>query len=292
MKSVKLIATDMDGTLLDNEKKIPEENIEMIQRAQKAGIIVCAATGRDYSEAAAPIQAAGLVLPIIGTNGAEVYLSNGVLLNETTLEESLFHSVHEVLNTHGMYFELYTNLGAYTVDKEKGLSIVKEVLTSKEFNYTKDQAMHLAERRFKEGAVKVTDSYTSLIQQENVRILKLLGFSYAADIRDRVRRELADLPLDISASAVENLEITHEKATKGAALVKLADHFNIKMSDTLAIGDNENDLSMLKEAGFSAAMENASYIVKQAAGNITTSNLDAGVARMIQKVLSVEKKSL
>lgn len=292
MESVKLIATDMDGTLLNNEKKVSDENIQMIQRAQEAGVIVCAATGRDYAEASAPLRAAGLDLPIIGTNGAEIYLPGGRLFSETVLEESLFYAVFEVLERFDMYFEMYTNHGAFTTNKSRGLEIVKEVLVAHGSSYTIDQAMYLAQRRFDEGAVQLTDSYAALAQQQNVRILKLLGFSANADVRDKVRQELSDLPLEISASAVENVEITHESATKGTALVKLAGYFGINMKDTLAIGDNENDLSMLRKAGYSAAMDNAVAAVKDTAGSITSSNIEHGVARMIEKVLIAEKKSL
>ncbi|SDN39121.1 Cof-type HAD-IIB family hydrolase [Alkalicoccus daliensis] len=291
MNSVKLIATDMDGTLLNSRREISEENIQMIKAAQRAGIIVCAATGRDYAEASHPLKKAGLSLPIIGTNGAEVYLEDGELLAEKGIEETLFRTITEELENQNVYYEVYTNKGAFTVNKQQGLNLVIDVLTGKGSQYTLEEAHYLAEQRFEEGAIKVIDSFQALLE-ERTRILKILAFSAELTVRNKVRYELADLPLIITSSAMENLEINYEKATKGRGLRTLADHYNIDIAYTLAIGDNENDLSMFQEAAFSAAMENAVESVKEAAGSLTSSNNESGVAKVIEKVLVPEKKSL
>lgn len=108
---MKLIAIDMDGTLVNNNTTINEENVEAIKKAQKAGIHVVVATGRSFEEAVNPIEEAGLNLPIIAINGAQFRNKEGEIKNSITLSKETYYKVDELLNHYSMYYELYTNKG-------------------------------------------------------------------------------------------------------------------------------------------------------------------------------------
>lgn len=108
---------------------------------------------------------------------------------------------------------------------------------------------------------------------------------FLADLSDKesLREELSSVEgLAISSSMYNNLEINAEAATKGNALLWLADHLGIPREETMAFGDGENDISMLKAAGTGVAMGNASDHVKAAADEVTLTNEQDGVAAAIQ----------
>ncbi|WP_147804850.1 Cof-type HAD-IIB family hydrolase [Alkalicoccus halolimnae] len=292
MDNIKMIATDMDGTLLNNDRKVSPRNIELLNEAAESGIKICAATGRDFREASAPLKEASLFLPVIGANGAEIRFADGSLFDEKTLDNSLFSLITDPLKREQVYYEVYTNLGAFTTNKEEGLKLVLDVLASTGSKMPKEEALALAEKRFEEGNVQLTRNYETLLAEEKTKLLKILAFSASEKIRRRIRSELAELPVDISSSAMENLEITHHEATKGRGVQSLAGHYGIKLSEVMVIGDNENDLSMMDAAGYAVAMANAAESVKQRADIITGTNYESGVAQAVERVLEARKASL
>lgn len=281
---MKLIATDMDGTLLNDERKISKENAEAIKAAQQDGIHVVVATGRDFKEASMPLKEAGLTCPILCVNGAEERSANGELIHAVSLAKNEALTILDILTAADVYFEVYTNRGAFTDDYEKGLEIVIDVLQSAGSDDSYEKMREIAKHRFESGAVQLTEDYTKLI--DSTAVYKFLAFS-----RDETKRQAAKDDLEkkdvfsVSASASDNLEITHWQAQKGIALRRLAERLGINSDNVMAIGDNLNDVSMLKYAGTAVAMENGEAEVKQLADFVTASNEDNGVAKAINKWL-------
>jgi Cof subfamily protein (haloacid dehalogenase superfamily) len=284
-KEIKMIASDMDGTLLNNERKVTGRNAEILKQAQAQGIKVIAATGRDYKEASHPLREAGLSMPVIGANGAEFRSESGGLIDEKVISEELYTKISHILDKEQAYFEIYTNFGAYTRNREEALKLVLDVLHAVDSEMSKEEALGLAEQRFAEGGVRLAPSYNAIIEAADTRLLKVLAFSASENARLQVRSALQKLPLDVSSSGLENIEITHKEATKGKALKRAASFYGISLDETLVIGDNENDLSMIEAAGYSAAMGNAVSSVKEAADFITANNEDSGVAEAVLPIL-------
>ncbi len=284
-KEIKMIASDMDGTLLNNERKVTEKNAEILKQAQAQGIKVIAATGRDYKEASHPLWEAGLSMPVIGANGAEFRSESGKLIDEKVIPEEIYTKISHILDKKQAYFEIYTNFGAYTRNREEALKLVLDVLHAADDEMSKEEALGLAEQRFAEGGVRLASSYNSVIESVDTRLLKVLAFSASESVRRQIRSALQKLPVDVSSSGLENIEITHKEATKGKALKRAASFYGISMEETLVIGDNENDLSMIEAAGHSAAMGNAVHSVKVAADYITSNNEDSGVAEAVVPIL-------
>ena len=111
---------------------------------------------------------------------------------------------------------------------------------------------------------------------------------YVADLGDRepLKKELSAIPgLIISSSLYNNIEINMEGATKGNALLWLASYLGISREETMAFGDGENDLSMLKAAGIGIAMANGIEAAKEAADEITLTNDEDGVAAAIERLV-------
>lgn len=286
MKNIRLIASDMDGTLLKDGWSISGTNIAAIKQAQNEGIQFIVATGRDYFEATGPLKEAGLKLPSVCVNGADIRGINGEVLQRQTIDSNLLTSVREALENESMYYEIYTSDGAYTNNREEGLRLVVDLLVSSGEFAAYSDAEKLAEMRFDSGTIRVVDCYDQLTEPGSPDILKLLAFSKDEGARNRVKEKLAFLDVAVSASAKDNIEITHRDATKGNGVSFFASSQDIKPEETMAIGDNLNDLSMFDAAGVAVAMANAADIVKENCDIETLANNENGVAHAINTALS------
>jgi Cof subfamily protein (haloacid dehalogenase superfamily) len=283
---IKCIATDMDGTLLNSVQLVSKENIAAIQKAQAQGIEVVVATGRSYQEARLPLDEAGIQCPIICVNGAEIRSLEGKRISATPIDKETAKRIAQKLNDHDVYFEVYTNEGSFTHDTEKAVSIYLDITLSANPDANQEMAREKAERRVSGGRVGVIEDYNILFEKEEYVIYKFLAFCFDQERLDRAKKSLDDAAdLAISSSGHENLEITHINAQKGIALESFVNAKGIALAETMAIGDNLNDVSMLERVGRSVAMGNASYYVKSLCDVITDTNQESGVGKAILEVL-------
>lgn len=283
---IKCIASDMDGTLLTATQKITPENLEAIKAAQEKGVEVVIATGRSYFEASFVLDEAGISCPIICANGAEVRASDGKVVSSSPLEKDLAKKAAYILVQNNVYFEVYTNQGTYTIDEDRGVSIIVDIFLSGNPEADIDEVTKAAEERFTKGLVHKVNSYDELFNIDEHQIYKLLAFSFEPDFLVSAKEDLLKLEgMAVSSSGDENLELTSVNAQKGIALEAFVKEKGISLLETMAIGDNYNDLSMFKRAGRSVAMGNADDIIKAQCDVVTSANEESGVAKAIWEVL-------
>ncbi|URT70856.1 HAD family hydrolase [Cytobacillus firmus] len=283
---IKCIASDMDGTLLTATQKITPENLEAIKAAQEKGVEVVIATGRSYFEASFVLDEAGISCPIICANGAEVRASDGKVVSSSPLDKVLAKKAAYILVQNNVYFEVYTNQGTYTIDEDRGVSIIVDIFLSGNPEADIDEVTKAAEERFTKGLVHKVNSYDELFNSDEHQIYKLLAFSFEPDFLVSAKEDLLKLEgMAVSSSGDENLELTSVSAQKGIALEAFVKEKGISLLETMAIGDNYNDLSMFKRAGRSVAMGNADDIIKAQCDVVTSANEDSGVAKAIWEVL-------
>jgi Cof subfamily protein (haloacid dehalogenase superfamily) len=283
---IKCIATDMDGTLLNSLQQISQENKEAILTAQAKGVEVVVATGRSYREALVALNAAGLKCPVIGVNGAEVRSKEGEVISATSIDRLLAKSVAGKLAENDVYYEVYTNKGSFTNDTAKAVSTMVDIIVSANPEVNRKLATAAAEKRVQGGRVKVLENYNQLFEEEEYQIYKFLVFSIDSEKLEAARKSLdVFAEIVVSSSGNENLEITHQNAQKGIALEAFVSANGIDLAETMAIGDNFNDVSMFEKAGRSVAMGNASYQIKSLCDDITATNDENGVAKAILDVL-------
>ena len=283
---MKCIATDMDGTLLNSVQQISVENKEAILKAQARGVEIVVATGRSYQEATYVLEQAGLTCPVICVNGAEVRSKEGDILSATPVGKQLAREAAARLTEKGVYFEVYTNQGAFTIDPNKAVSILVDIIVSANPDVNQAEVIEAAGARIRDGLIHTIEDYELLFADEDYQIYKLLAFSFDADRLEAANQALADLTeLAIASSGHENLEITHSNAQKGIALESFVTARGIDLAETMAIGDNYNDVSMFEKAGRSVAMGNAGYEIKSLCDVITDTNEENGVAKAILEVI-------
>jgi Cof subfamily protein (haloacid dehalogenase superfamily) len=285
-KQIRLIATDMDGTLLNELGAISKENREAIKAAQAKGIKVIVATGRSYKEAVQPLQEAGITCPIICVNGAEIRDDQGKKVKSVPLSREKYHAAATILRDAEVYFEMYTNGGTYSNSREKALQTMMDYLKSAYPDYPEEEIRAKMDLRFSKESFFVVEEYEQIIEQEGVEIYKLLVFSNEQAILEAIAKKLQKIEgIAVSASAKNNLEITNAGAQKGIALAEYAAQQGIALEDTMAIGDNFNDLSMLSIVGFSVAMGNAEDEIKEKCSFVANRNDRHGVAHAIQELV-------
>ncbi|WP_144551840.1 Cof-type HAD-IIB family hydrolase [Bacillus sp. X1(2014)] len=283
---IKCIATDMDGTLLNSVQQISLENKEAILKAQSQGVEVVVATGRSYQEATFVLSEAGLTCPVICVNGAEVRSKEGDVLSATPIGKQLAREVAARLSKKDVYFEVYTNQGAFTIDPDKAVSILVDIVMSANPEANQAEIIEAAGARIRDGLVQTIEEYELLFANDQYQIYKFLVFSFDGEKLEAANQALADLEeLAIASSGHENLEITNREAQKGIALESFVKERGIDLAETMAIGDNYNDVSMFEKAGRSVAMGNANYEIKSLCDVITDTNVDSGVAKAILEVI-------
>jgi Cof subfamily protein (haloacid dehalogenase superfamily) len=288
MVSIKLIALDMDGTLLDRFGKISAGNQNAIQEALKQGIHVVIATGRSYPDAKRILDQAQLSLPIVGVNGATITLEDGTLLSSTPIPIATVRDLSDFLHREQVYFEIYTNSGTYTTYQELDRLMLEIEQLGSTDEHLKKHYIDLVEQQKQQSRLICLENYQPEFWNHNLDVYKLLAFSFDAKKWETIFDTLHSYPdLAISSSAEHNIEITHIQAQKGIGLKKFADYLRIPLTHTMAIGDNYNDVSMFQAAGVSVAMGNAHEDIKRICTKTTLTNTEDGVAYAIRNYLQL-----
>lgn len=283
---IKLIASDMDGTLLNASHEISEKNAEAIRYAQSLGITVIIATGRAFYEASTPVEHSGLKVPYICLNGAEVRDESFNIISTSNLNHELVQRITTELDNEDVYYQIYTNRGIYTENPDRDLEIYVDIAERAGQQADVEKIKHAIQDRIDNGSLKVVEDYSKIESVPGELIMKILAFDSDLEKIDRVSKRLSESNhLAISSSSRGNIEITHSDAQKGIALESIAEKLGVDMDEVMAIGDNLNDVSMLSRVGYPVAMENATDEVKAVANYITESNEQDGVGNAIIKYL-------
>lgn len=282
---MKVIVTDLDGTLLDSNKMISSENSQALQRAAVAGFTIVVATGRFYSNAYTVCRESGLNPYIISNNGAFVYTPAGELLQSTGLTPACVQPAVDWLQEHGYFFSLCTDREVYVptntgqmLQAEIEAALMKqEPLNVKKAQQLQEWIMNLPETRFVDDLRTVA---------EQVILANISAFSFLGDKLSQGRQHFAQqegLALSISEEYI--FEMIPPMASKGNAVEFLTNQLGVSLREVMAIGDHYNDLSMLERAGWSVAMGNAEAKVKAVSHYIAPSNDCHGVAHAVEKMM-------
>ncbi|MGM7719258.1 Cof-type HAD-IIB family hydrolase [Metabacillus sp. Hm71] len=277
----KLIAIDLDGTLLSSNIEISNENVEAIQKAQQAGHVVMICSGRAPEDIKQLIDQTPLDCPVAGSNGTKV-LADGKLLSQISIDKEHVKKVAAILNEKKYPFKLYTSHGILVASTwtERMLAFLEQNqefskgLTPKEYKF-------LTEQPKETDTIKVFDEIEEVLKIEEIAIQKF--FIPTISGKDELIATLKAIEgISITTSGPFNIEIMDTNGHKGNGIKVMAEYFNIPIENTVAIGDNFNDVPMLEAAGLSIAMGNADPTVKDIADVVTLTNNEHGVAHAIE----------
>lgn len=284
---IKVIASDMDGTLLNNRHKLSERTIAAIKSAQQAGIRFMVSTGRSFEQAINVLKDTDIECDYIVSSGAEVRNSRKEILQSGCMNMQDCRMVYEVLKE----YELMYLFGAADADycigstKDREQELIAHILTF-EKGMTEEETRETELFKFMMGNTKVVSSFEEL-ENSGAKIIKIFATSEDLELLKELDEKLQKNPnLAVASSFDNNLEITDIKAQKGIALKSYIESLGYTMDEVMVFGDSMNDYSMISmEFGATVAMENGAEKVKKAAKYITKSNEEDGVAYAIEKLL-------
>jgi Cof subfamily protein (haloacid dehalogenase superfamily) len=273
---VRLLAIDLDGTLLNSEVQIPPANLEALRRAHEAGVEIVLVTGRRHSFALPIAHQAGVPLCLISSNGAVTKSLTGEMFHIDYLPAATARKLcHEMSNwRHNLVI---------TFDRETRGALVLESRDSFHPSIANWMAKN---EQYIQNTVPIDDCLTCDPIQAmfcgGVEPMRELQRQLAAS---SIAGEVTVLRTEYPHRDLSIVDVLNRTCSKGAALSRWATHRGIAQREVMAIGDNYNDLEMLQFAGRAFVMANASAEMKQNGWTCVPSNDENGVAVAIAQAI-------
>ena len=284
---IKLIASDMDGTLLNHNHKIPKENVKLINFAKKQGIKFVVATGRAYYEALPALNEENINCDVISFNGGIVYDKNGNIISITPMiPKDLYYTI-EILKSFDISYQLYTKNTIYTRSIETDINAYIDLIRSNGYEPDVEHLRAEAQQKLDLGYITEVDNIELYLNEEENPPIKIIAISNDISKLENATKLLSEnTNISVTSSGANNIEIMHKNATKGEALKEIAKIYGINLENAVAIGDNLNDQAMLDIVGYSVAMKNGNTILKEQAKYVTEkTNSEGGVADTVFKLI-------
>lgn len=280
MNRIRLIALDMDGTLLlSDHHTLPQRNIDAIRRADALGIRVAISTGRMLEDASDFIRRYDIPCMIVAANGARASdgpMPEGKMLYRCDLSAEDAQAALDLLIPSGLMINAFEDGVVHTVGGAQGSKyhLVRRGLIHAQYG---EETVRAAAHRGVMKIFAVSDGYAGDLYDPRV-----------ADLRFKIAEKLPHL--QITSSAQGNIEITARDAGKGTALSHVAAHLGLTRENVMAMGDAGNDLNMLTYAYHSVAMGNAGEDIKAVCRYVAPTNDECGVGQMIERVIDAVLK--
>lgn len=284
---IKLIASDMDGTLLNSEHFISDENVTAIKNAQKENIEFSIVTGRAYFETIDILKSNNIKASIIAMNGAISYDKKGEITNIFPLDKKNSLFIIKEAKKLNISFGVFNKNCFYLKNVKDYIDAFKNLIIDQGHTPNMKKITDEIKNRQKLGYIKEVTNPENYLDSKNNPVLKIDLMDDNSDKLIKLAKILKNnKEIFVTSSGSKNLEILSSKASKGKDLEIYCKNKNISLNNLMAIGDNTNDLSMIEKAYYSVAMKNANSILKQKAKFISDyDNNNSGVGRMIKKLI-------
>ena len=281
MNDIRIIALDLDGTLLDSEKRLSEVNRAALARAAEKGVLIVPTTGRFFGMMPPAVRDLPFVRYAITINGAQVYdreTDTAIVRDEIPLDMAL--GVMEVLDRFDVIYDCYRqNWGWMTA-----------ALQDKAADYATNEHYLKMVREFRKPVSELKAHLKATANDGDVQKIMLFARNtqvsdLSSQVLDAIRLELAARfpEIKVTSSTWNNIELNIRTAHKGNALKRFAEHLGLGLANCMAFGDGMNDFTMVEAAGLGVAMANAEPEVKRVAKWIAPSNDDDGVAAGLEE---------
>lgn len=267
---MKCLSIDLDGTLLNSEHEISDENVKALNELHELGHSIILNTGRAYADVIKLKAVQNLEVPIFCINGSNLYSSKRELLFEATISLEVYKEIFSILKGLGVGILIYTNYGGFpsTLPPLHGKTNAELDTLFQEFNYEE------------------------ILEKDNLKIYKFIALTYNNQFEkvEMVKEALAGkFDISMASSFPYVVEITSSEAEKGKALLRYQKMMNLSFEEIIAFGDGGNDLAQFEVADISVAMGNAPLYIQQKADLITKTNDEDGFAYAVRHLLPLLK---
>ena len=257
MPKYRMLALDLDGTLLNSAMRLSDANAEALRTAAERGVSVVLATSRWYALAKRTADRLGLTTPIVCSNGAEVREIDGTELLHLPLDAKAAREVVTWGDDHG--WEMFTTIGRSTYMQMRP-GIIPEKLP---------------------GGLKVADRHSEHLGEGEALCVQIWQQASVQEVTERFAPKYGGrvrFSFNTPVGQPHYVVLTHPDAEKAKALEFVREKLGIPLEETIAMGDSESDIEMLRWAGIGIAMRNSPDEVKKEALHIAPSNDEDGVA--------------
>lgn len=270
-KNYKLISFDMDGTLLNSKKELTPDTLAALKRAADEGKEIAIATGRSLSEMMPYMEQLSMVHYGILASATIIYdFWDEKVISMDNIAWDYMYEISDAVEQEDIML-LMMSEGVGLLDKEKAARL-------------EDYHMKQYEKLYKETATLV-DNPLEMLRNANRKFEKINLYHTSQKSRLNTRHRLEKLPLELVDSEETALEITPLGISKGSGLRKLCRFLDIPVKQTIAVGDADNDLSIIETAGLGIAMKNANKRVREAATVLVADNDHDGCKQAVERYL-------
>lgn len=270
-KTQKIIATDLDGTLLKSDTTVSSENLCAIKRLSKKGIKTVVLTGRTFYEIPYELRSCDEIEYFVYSNGAGIQSSKKGIVYYNTFDRKTTCEIYEILDSFDTLIELYSNQIPY---------IDEEDYSDDSFEYYRIDESFLPEMKKSRKPIK---NIKGLLTDESYKIEMFDVFFRNDGEKEACRKLLLEKfdGIEITSSLSSNLEIIKKGTNKGFGLKKLCELAKYDLDDIIVIGDSKNDISAFNTAKTKYAVSNARDEIKSLADKIICSN-DEGIMKYME----------
>lgn len=273
MTKIKLIALDLDGTLLDSQKRLSSRNEAVMKECIRQGILIVPCTGRIWLGVPDFLRSFPGIRYAITTNGAVVEdVQEHIVLDERKMSNALALDILDMAKQFNTMYDVYIGGRAFG--------------ESRFLEHLEDYGMAPLIRKMVKDTRKSVEDVAETVREIGETVEKINYFF--GDMKERARAQealLARGDVVVTSSYSNNLEINALGATKGEGIIRLAEHLGIKPEETMGFGDGGNDVTMMQMSGIGVAMGNAEDSLKALADYVTVTNDEDGVAAAIEKLV-------
>lgn len=277
---IKLIVSDLDGTLLSSSKGVSKETLRVIQEAKAAGIEFMMATGREYKSVKTIQQNHDLACDMVLMNGAQYRLHDGSIQEFISLNADQMSKIIHTLWEEQPGLLCHSNLHSYAVDKafrERWIHHIGSALKLDE-----SALQELSKEEFLTSII-VMEEISQLSENQDL-YCKIEAFDFADGVFGAVEEKLkAIAEVEVIAYGQRSMEITHHQAQKGMMLERVIQQKGYRKDEVMVLGDGWNDVSMFQRFPVSVAMGNALPQIQAYAAHVTKHHDEDGVAHAIRQ---------
>ena len=269
---IRLIAIDVDGTLLDTRGQIPQANIDAVHDAVGAGIHIALVTGRSYPFARPVADPLPASITLIVSNGAIERDMNGSRIARRLLDRQIARAVLDATRP-------FRESAALVFDRDADRQVMFETM---DWEHPGRKAYWARNQSLIAKSVPLEDA----LVEDPVQVMFNGGVEAMRSLHDALHAEANGFAVSLTEYVHRDfslIDVTAPTATKGHALASRAAQLGLSRQDVMAIGDNFNDVEMLEFAGLPVVMANSVDGLKQRGWAITGDNESAGVAEAIRR---------
>lgn len=271
----KLLAIDMDGTFLNDSKAMTEGNLCALRRAAEAGVKVVVCSGRNLSGLKPYLKYLPKDQPVIAVNGSIIFDHNKEVIYINPLRNETVFSIIDLLREE--YSDVFYQFFHGNIACSERFEGIIKVYYERNLNQERENRMEL----------RIVPESKRYIKENNAAVTKFEVHEQDSSLLQKIREKIESLyDVEVVCGGINNIEITQRGSNKGSALEILAKYYGYSLEECIAVGNEENDLEMIKKAGLGIAVQNAKDILKEAANYVTTrDNNNDALIEVVEKFI-------